>query len=78
MANINRRNALKWFATAAGVLAFTSKAMAKECASCQGSGTGPFVCSFCKGEGKKDGQKCFFCNGKGFQKCGTCNGKGQV
>ena len=65
MAKINRRNALKWFATTAGVLAFTGKAMAKECSSCQGSG-------------KKDGQKCFFCNGKGFQKCGTCNGKGQV
>jgi len=48
VANINRRNALKWFATTAGVLAFTSKAMAKECSSCKGSGTGPFDCSRAK------------------------------
>lgn len=78
MAKINRRNALKWFATTAGVLAFTGKAMAKECSSCKGSGTGPFDCSFCKGTGRSGGSKCTFCNGKGFQKCGICNGKGQV
>lgn len=78
MARINRRNAIKWFATSAGVFAFTGKAMAKECSACKGSGTGPFVCSFCKGTGSKDGLKCFFCNGKGFPKCTSCNGKGQV
>ena len=78
MAKINRRNALKWFATTAGVLAFAGKAMARECTSCKGSGTGNFICSFCKGTGKNGNFKCSFCNGKGFPKCSSCNGKGQV
>ena len=55
-----------------------ARAVVAVCPSCDGAGTGPFQCSFCKGTGKdSSGFKCSLCNGKGFQKCSSCNGTGQ-
>gem|GEM_PF-1467072 len=53
--------------------------VARECSSCQGSGTQNTVCFFCKGSGKdKSGKfKCNHCKGKGFPPCSSCQGTGQ-
>jgi DnaJ-class molecular chaperone len=57
---------------------YGSTATLAVCSSCQGSGTSPFQCSVCKGSGRNiNGNRCDFCNGKGFAKCLTCNGTGQ-
>lgn len=53
------------------------QAVPKACASCNGSGTSSFVCSFCKGTGLSNGFKCSFCDGKMFGKCSSCNGSGK-
>jgi len=78
MKNISRRLLVKNALTAFCLLGTAKYAFSAVCTTCDGAGTGPFQCSFCKGSGKdKSGLKCFFCNGKGFQKCGSCNGTGQ-
>jgi hypothetical protein len=48
------------------------------CASCNGSGNGPFACFSCNGTGKRGAFTCSFCNGRGRSKCLTCNGTGHV
>jgi len=58
----------------------------RPCPDCNGSGTGPFNCFFCKGTGRDErvhdasGRpiQCGSCNGRGFSPCMRCNGKGMV
>ena len=77
MAKMTRREAIKQAAVAAVMVCTAGTATAAPCSACQGSGTGPFQCSPCKGTGILNGIKCIFCNGKGFSKCLFCNGTGQ-
>ena len=77
MAKMTRRDAIKRAAIATGVVCTAGTAVAVECIHCKGSGTNDFQCNSCDGTGKKNGMKCFICNGKGFQKCSFCFGTGK-
>ncbi len=63
--------------TALAMVASIGTAVAANCSSCKGSGTGPFKCVHCKGTGSMGNHKCDFCLGKGYPKCSVCKGTGQ-